>query len=132
QREIQTMDRGEVIEVNASPPVHQTPYELALSFMPILLFLVAVMAIVKGWSWIRDRAAKEIKSSAVIESRLDDLEKTSRDIIIHTEKLNNHETRLTIIETNNAHINTTLGELKSDIKQLNDNVMKLFGPKKPS
>jgi septal ring factor EnvC (AmiA/AmiB activator) len=107
------------------PPtvVMPTPYDNALSLMPALLFIGAVLAIIKGWGWVTDRRDKNIQNSTVIESRLDELEKSSKSIKANTDKLNNHETRITVIETNNTHINTTLGELKEGIRQLNDNVL---------
>jgi len=109
------------------PPtvVMPTPYDTALSFMPVLLLIGAVLAIIKGWGWITDRRDKDVQNSTVIETRLDDLEKSSKAIKEHTERLNHHENRITVIETNNAHIYTTLGEVKEGIKQLNDNVLVL-------
>lgn len=124
------METGSIIEVNATPVEQPSPYDTALSLMPALLFIGAVLAIIKGWTWLGDRRDRKIQNNATIDSRLDELEKASKEITANTTKLNNHETRLTVIETNHTHINTTLGELKADIKQLNDNVMKLIGPGK--
>ncbi len=119
------------IEIDASPLPHPTPYDTALSFMPVLLFIGAVIAIVKGWAWFTDRTQRGARTNAVIETRLDDLEKVSKDVQSHTGRLNNHEMRIAVVETTNAHINTTLGELKSDIKHLSENVMKAVSRREP-
>ncbi|GFM27157.1 hypothetical protein [Novosphingobium sp. PY1] len=114
------------IAVDATPHATQpTPYDTALGFTPLLLFIVAAFTIIKGWAWLTDRTKQEGQTSSAIETRLDELEKHTKRISKNEDTISNHETRLTVIETNNAHINTTLGELKSDIKTLNDNVLKL-------
>lgn len=118
------------IEVDARPqPAHPNPYDTVIGFMPLLMFIAAVFALLKGWAWMQDRTKRGAKQDAVIVGRLDDLEKVTKDVSANTNRLNNHETRLTVIETNNTHINTTLGELKSDIKALSENVMRAVSKK---
>lgn len=125
------MPAQNMIEIDARPAPHPTPYDTALGFMPLLLFIGAFFAIAKGWTWFTDRTKKGAHTNAVIGTRLDDLEKVSKDIAVHSGRLNNHEMRITVVETTNTHINTTLGELKSDIKHLSENVMKLVSRKEP-
>lgn len=102
-----------------------SPYDAALSLMPFLLFLGAIFAILKGGAWMKDRTAREVQDFTQIGNRLDELEKGAKVVSSLSVSLHDHERRITVIETDYRHINTTLDELKVGIKQLNDNVLDL-------
>jgi len=74
---------------------------------------------------MKDRTAREVQDFTQIGNRLDELEKGAKVVSSLSVSLHDHERRITVIETDYRHINTTLDELKVGIKQLNDNVLDL-------
>ncbi|WP_449471631.1 hypothetical protein [Sphingobium chungangianum] len=107
------------------PPtvVMPTPYDTALSFMPVLLFIGALFAIIKGYSWWRDRTKKEAADTEKLVGRVEDLEGKAKAMQAAKSTLDDHERRLTVLETNHSHISESLGELKNSNKTIMDNLM---------